>query len=1305
MWRQSTILAALLVALLCAGRAESKGNRPPRITKQPAPGELLFKVAQQNKESDNPFIIECEADGQPEPEYSWIKNGKKFDWQAYDNRMLRQPGRGTLVITIPKDEDRGHYQCFASNEFGTATSNSVYVRKAELNAFKDEAAKTLEAVEGEPFMLKCAAPDGFPSPTVNWMIQESIDGSIKSINNSRMTLDPEGNLWFSNVTREDASSDFYYACSATSVFRSEYKIGNKVLLDVKQMGVSASQNKHPPVRQYVSRRQSLALRGKRMELFCIYGGTPLPQTVWSKDGQRIQWSDRITQGHYGKSLVIRQTNFDDAGTYTCDVSNGVGNAQSFSIILNVNSVPYFTKEPEIATAAEDEEVVFECRAAGVPEPKISWIHNGKPIEQSTPNPRRTVTDNTIRIINLVKGDTGNYGCNATNSLGYVYKDVYLNVQAEPPTISEAPAAVSTVDGRNVTIKCRVNGSPKPLVKWLRASNWLTGGRYNVQANGDLEIQDVTFSDAGKYTCYAQNKFGEIQADGSLVVKEHTRITQEPQNYEVAAGQSATFRCNEAHDDTLEIEIDWWKDGQSIDFEAQPRFVKTNDNSLTIAKTMELDSGEYTCVARTRLDEATARANLIVQDVPNAPKLTGITCQADKAEIHWEQQGDNRSPILHYTIQFNTSFTPASWDAAYEKVPNTDSSFVVQMSPWANYTFRVIAFNKIGASPPSAHSDSCTTQPDVPFKNPDNVVGQGTEPNNLVISWTPMPEIEHNAPNFHYYVSWKRDIPAAAWENNNIFDWRQNNIVIADQPTFVKYLIKVVAINDRGESNVAAEEVVGYSGEDRPLDAPTNFTMRQITSSTSGYMAWTPVSEESVRGHFKGYKIQTWTENEGEEGLREIHVKGDTHNALVTQFKPDSKNYARILAYNGRFNGPPSAVIDFDTPEGVPSPVQGLDAYPLGSSAFMLHWKKPLYPNGKLTGYKIYYEEVKESYVGERREYDPHITDPRVTRMKMAGLKPNSKYRISITATTKMGEGSEHYIEMIPLKDAVKCGPATPSFSWEQLPSDNGLAKFPHQLAAKYRGSSGHSLLYDAQGETQWIRENEEKNSDYQEVGGLDPETAYEFRVVSVDGHFNTESATQEIDTNTVEGPIMVANETVANAGWFIGMMLALAFIIILFIIICIIRRNRGGKYDVHDRELANGRRDYPEEGGFHEYSQPLDNKSAGRQSVSSANKPGVESDTDSMAEYGDGDTGQFTEDGSFIGQYVPGKLQPPVSPQPLNNSAAAHQAAPTAGGSGAAGSAAAAGASGGASSAGGAAAGGASASNGGAAAGAVATYV
>lgn len=71
----------------------------------------------------------------------------------------------------------------------------------------------------------------------------------------------------------------------------------------------------------------------------------------------------------------------------------------------------------------------------------------------------------------------------------------------------------------------------------------------------------------------------------------------------------------------------------------------------------------------------------------------------------------------------------------------------------------------------------------------------------------------------------------------------------------------------------------------------------------------------------------------------------------------------------------------------------------------------------------------------------------------------------------------------------------------------------------------------------------------------------------------------------LDGPLIVQNENVATAGWLIGMILAIAVLILILVIICIVKRNRGGKYDVHDRELANGRRDF-DEGGFHEYSQP-----------------------------------------------------------------------------------------------------------------------
>lgn len=94
--------------------------------------------------------------------------------------------------------------------------------------------------------------------------------------------------------------------------------------------------------------------------------------------------------------------------------------------------------------------------------------------------------------------------------------------------------------------------------------------------------------------------------------EHTVITDKPEHYEVAAGSSATFRCNANADDSLPLQIIWLNDGQQIDFESQPRFRMTNDYSLLISDTSELDSGQYTCIARTPVDEARAQATLTVQ---------------------------------------------------------------------------------------------------------------------------------------------------------------------------------------------------------------------------------------------------------------------------------------------------------------------------------------------------------------------------------------------------------------------------------------------------------------------------------------------------------------------------------------------------------------------------------------------------------------------------------------------------------------------------------------------------------------------
>lgn len=147
------------------------------------------------------------------------------------------------------------------------------MRKAELNSFKSSQPLSLTANEGEPYKLTCQPPDGFPKPIIHWLNVYTNGAGINSIKNSRMTVDPEGNLWFSNLTKSDTTDNFMYACAATSPLKFEYKYGNRVLLNVISTGISASQNKFEPVLQYATRKNEVAYRGKRAELYCIFGGT------------------------------------------------------------------------------------------------------------------------------------------------------------------------------------------------------------------------------------------------------------------------------------------------------------------------------------------------------------------------------------------------------------------------------------------------------------------------------------------------------------------------------------------------------------------------------------------------------------------------------------------------------------------------------------------------------------------------------------------------------------------------------------------------------------------------------------------------------------------------------------------------------------------------------------------------------------------------------------------------------------------------------------------------------------------------
>ena len=53
---------------------------------------------------------------------------------------------------------------------------------------------------------------------------------------------------------------------------------------------------------------------------------------------------------------------------------------------------------------------------------------------------------------------------------------------DPPVIGQKAAEQQTIE-----LTCHVFGSPKPIVTWLKGTEQLTGGRYEVQEDGHLRI--------------------------------------------------------------------------------------------------------------------------------------------------------------------------------------------------------------------------------------------------------------------------------------------------------------------------------------------------------------------------------------------------------------------------------------------------------------------------------------------------------------------------------------------------------------------------------------------------------------------------------------------------------------------------------------------------------------------------------------------------------------------------------------------------------------------------------------------------
>ncbi|KAK7102380.1 neuroglian-like isoform X2 [Littorina saxatilis] len=1146
-------------------------TRPPGIFIQPD-YDVYYKAGETVE-------MPCVAEGSPRPVYTWERNGIDFNPSGNDDRVVQLANVGTIVITRPEDKDEGIFQCFAKNSYGTSLSININLREAKLKSFVVEADRTKYPQLGREMTLDCVPPESIPPANVYWIIKKPYGGFDAVNYDARVSMDHEYRLRFTNVRRIDKMGGRAYACMAMNGIMRLSSQGPQFFIEPQ----GGNEELRPVSYMWASPEDHFGLRGNNFTVKCIFAGNPTPDVHWERtDGAPLP--DRAKIQSFGQELMIQDLQFDDAGNYECWATNT--NTQTRvqrTVTIRVESRPYWLLEPEDVEIGVGGTAVFNCLAKSVPEPVYHWFINGVSLErvlQEGSDPRinaaRFKLPRRDRIVftDLTREDPMVIQCNATNKHGYIWGDVFLNVLSEAPTIIKPPDNRKVVaEGTTINVTCRVTGKPDPIITWFKDDQQITGGRYKIQTSGDLYIKQVVLSDAGLFRCEAENSFNKTSRAGLLLVRRKTKIEQAPMDLEVNAGYDAKFTCSGTTDpeEVEKLQIKWLKDNKEISSVVQRMTTNIQDNSLTISGTIVRDSGSYTCIATNGLDAAEASAMLTVKDKPDAASQVRIEkCQERNATIVWMPGSYNNAPVQYYIIQYNTTFNPDTWTFA-ERVDSIYNTANISLSPWVNYTFRVIAYNKIGESDPSFPSPTvCRTKDAVPDANPANLRTIGDRLGELHIEWTPMPQIKHNGEGFQYELQVSRE----GFENQvvpiPIEDWRtyEHSMDRGGSEVYEPYKIQIRARNSVGFARQDPVIIRGFTGENIPTVTCTNLEASKI-ADTYAVLQWDfdytqiNATATAIKGEFRGFKMQFWQQGDRTDTLREWDISpeeamesrvGNRFNATVEDLLPYTTVEVTVAVMNNYYVSPPSDVYRFQTDPGFPGPVELFRPINIGDNHVNLEWKPPEENRGDILGYDIGYQSVIGLDLGEVQERDPQINDAYATTAMLSGLLINTKYRIYIWARTTKGRGEGYFIELIT---SMAGDPQAPRFTI----TDVGQHHINVSWWINPYASSGTVVYveYRKEDAAEWLRTTDEVISSWKNITNLESGETYDLRVVSTNGGVSRASHIEEVTTDGVA----LASALVGNWGWFLGMMLALLLFIGLIIFFIVIFK-RGKRFKQKD---------------------------------------------------------------------------------------------------------------------------------------------
>uniref|UniRef100_A0A7N8XPI3 Fibroblast growth factor receptor n=1 Tax=Mastacembelus armatus TaxID=205130 RepID=A0A7N8XPI3_9TELE len=284
---------------------------------------------------------------------------------------------------------------------------------------------------------------------------------------------------------------------------------------------------------------------------------PSQSVVWFKDGARLVLNNRTRLVQ--RILRIINVSYEDSAVYTCRLAltNMMVSNYTIKVTDSLSSgddedydedpedaAPYWTRpdrmDKKLLAIPAANTVKFRCAASGNPTPSIHWLKNGKEFkgEQRMGGIKLRHQQWSLVMESAVPSDRGNYTCVVQNKYGTITHTYQLDVLERSPhrPILQAglPANQTVVVGSDVEFHCKVYSDAQPHIQWLKHIE-VNGSRYGTDGipyvnvlktaginttDKELEVlflTNVSFEDAGEYTCLAGNSIGYTYHSAWLTV--------------------------------------------------------------------------------------------------------------------------------------------------------------------------------------------------------------------------------------------------------------------------------------------------------------------------------------------------------------------------------------------------------------------------------------------------------------------------------------------------------------------------------------------------------------------------------------------------------------------------------------------------------------------------------------------------------------------------------------------------------------------------------------------------------------------